>query len=101
MRYNWNWAVVTTEPYLGWILSGLAWTLLVAIAGWIIAFSLGSLIGIARTVKSRIVRTFACGFVEIFRNVPLIVQMFLWYYVLPEIVPRSIGVWLKRGLPHA
>ena len=38
---------------------------------------------------------------EIFRNVPLIVQMFLCYYVLPEIVPRSIGVWLKRGLPHA
>jgi len=101
MRYNWNWPVIVTEPYLGWILSGFAWTLLVAAAGWIIAFSLGSLIGIARTVKQPTVRVLAGGFVEVFRNVPLIVQMFLWYFVLPEVVPRSIGIWLKRGLPHA
>ena len=101
MRYNWHWAVIVTEPYLGWILSGLMWTVLVAGAAWTIAFSLGSVIGIARTVKSRVARTIAGGFVEVFRNVPLIVQMFLWYFVLPEVVPRSIGIWLKRDLPHA
>lgn len=101
MRYNWNWPVVVTEPYFGWILTGLMWTVLVAAAAWTIAFSLGSMIGIARTVKSRSVRVVAGGFVETFRNVPLIVQMFLWYFVLPEVVPRSIGLWLKRDLPHA
>jgi glutamate/aspartate transport system permease protein len=101
VHYNWHWGVIVTEPYLGWILSGLMWTVLVASAAWTIAFSLGSVIGIARTVKSRVARTIAGGFVETFRNVPLIVQMFLWYFVLPEVVPRSIGIWLKRGLPHA
>jgi len=101
VHYNWNWAVIVTEPYQGWILSGLLWTVLVAAAAWTIAFSLGSVIGIARTVKSRAVRVIAGSFVEIFRNIPLIVQMFLWYFVLPEVVPRSIGVWLKRDLPHA
>ena len=101
MHYNWHWAVVVTDPYLGWILSGLEWTVLVAASAWVIAFSLGSVIGIARTVRSPIVRVIAGSFVEIFRNVPLIVQMFLWYFVLPEVVPRSIGIWLKRDLPHA
>ncbi|MBV9522139.1 MAG: amino acid ABC transporter permease [Alphaproteobacteria bacterium] len=101
MHYSWNWAIVVTAPYFGWILSGLIWTLLVAMAGWLIAVSLGSLVGIARTVKSRAVRLLAGAFVEIFRNVPLLVQMFLWYFVLPEILPRGAGIWLKRGLPHA
>jgi len=101
VHYNWHWAVVVTDPYLGWILSGLEWTVLVAASAWVIAFSLGSVIGIARTVRSPIVRVIAGSFVEIFRNVPLIVQMFLWYFVLPEVVPRSIGIWLKRDLPHA
>jgi glutamate/aspartate transport system permease protein len=101
MRYSWNWAIVVTEPYFGWILSGLMWTLLVALAGWVIAFTLGSVVGIARTVKNRILRGIAGAFVEVFRNVPLLVQMFLWYFVLPEILPRSAGLWLKRGLPYA
>ena len=39
MNYNWNWAVLFQEPYLGWLLSGLQWTLLVAIAAWVIARS--------------------------------------------------------------
>jgi glutamate/aspartate transport system permease protein len=79
----------------------LGWTVAVALAGWIIAFSLGSVIGIARTLNSRVARFVAGGIVEIFRNVPLLVQMFLWYFVLPEVLPRAAGIWLKRGLPYA
>jgi len=101
MRYSWNWSVLTTPPYFGWILSGLMWTVLIALAGWVIAFSLGSVLGIARTVRSRAVRTVAAAYVELFRNIPLLVQMFLWYFVLPEVLPKAAGDWLKRGLPHA
>lgn len=101
MRYSWNWSVLTTEPYLGWILSGLMWTVLIALAGWAIAFVLGSVLGIARTVRSRTVRAVAACYVELFRNIPLLVQMFLWYFVLPEVLPKAAGDWLKRGLPHA
>lgn len=101
MEYSWNWAVVITPPYFGWLLSGLMWTVLIALASWMIAFSLGSLLGIARTVRSRAARAVAGAYVELFRNIPLLVQMFLWYFVLPEILPRAVGLWLKRGLPHA
>jgi glutamate/aspartate transport system permease protein len=101
MRYNWNWAILVTEPYLLWMLSGLLWTILASLAGWILALVLGSLVGIARTVRPPVVRAVAAAYVEIFRNVPLLVQLFLWYFVLPELLPPAAGTWLKRDLPFA
>jgi glutamate/aspartate transport system permease protein len=46
------------------------------------------------------VRALATGYVELFRNIPLLVQMFLWFFVLPELVPEGLGHWLKRDLPY-
>jgi glutamate/aspartate transport system permease protein len=40
------------------------------------------------------------AYVELFRDIPLLVQMFLWYFVLPELLPVSLGDWLKQ-LPDA
>lgn len=99
MQYNWNWSILIEFPYLGWILSGLYWTLVVSFAAWIIAFIIGSIVGVARTSNNVIVRGVATVYVEIFRNIPLLVQMFLWYFILPEIVPEEFGTWLKRGMP--
>jgi glutamate/aspartate transport system permease protein len=76
------------------------WTLLVSIFAWIIAFSLGSVLGVLRTTPLRIPRAIATTYVEIFRNVPLLVQMFLWYFVMPELVPERLGTWLKQDLPN-
>ena len=101
MRYNWNWAILVTEPYLLWMLSGLLWTILVSLAGCVVALVLGSIVGIARTVRHPALRWLAAAYVEIFRNVPLLVQLFLWYFVLPELLPASAGSWLKRDLPYA
>ncbi|SHE53232.1 L-glutamate ABC transporter membrane protein /L-aspartate ABC transporter membrane protein [Modicisalibacter ilicicola DSM 19980] len=100
MDYNWNWAVLFQEPYLGWLLSGLQWTLLVAIAAWVIAFVVGSAVGILRTVPNRLVRTLAAAYVELFRNIPLLVQLFVWYFVVPELLPEDLGLWVKRDMPN-
>jgi glutamate/aspartate transport system permease protein len=86
--------------YLGWLGSGVMWTLLVSIFAWIIAFSLGSVLGVMRTTPLRIPRAIATTYVEIFRNIPLLVQMFLWYFVMPELVPERLGNWLKQDLPN-
>jgi glutamate/aspartate transport system permease protein len=101
MHYNWNWEVLFGPPYLGWIMSGLGWTVLVALVAWVVAFPLGSVLGIARTVTNPMVRAVAGGYVELFRNIPLLVQMFLWYFVLPEVLPKAWGIWLKRDLDNA
>jgi len=86
--------------YLGWLASGTMWTLLVSIFAWVIAFTLGSILGVLRTTPLRIPRAIATAYVEVFRNVPLLVQMFLWYFVMPEVVPDSLGNYLKQDLPN-
>ncbi len=85
--------------YLDWVYSGIKWTLLVSILAWIIAFSVGSVLGVLRTTPLAWLRVPATIYVEIFRNIPLLVQMFIWYFVLPELVPKEFGKWLKTGLP--
>ncbi len=85
--------------YLGWLGSGVMWTLLVSIFAWIIAFTLGAVLGVLRTVPNKWLSLPATIYVEIFRNIPLLVQMFLWYFVMPEMLPAAMGDWLKQTYP--
>ncbi len=98
--YNWNWPILLQYPYFGWIVSGFANTCLLAALAWVIAFPLGSAIGVARTADSRALRLAGATYVEVFRNIPLLVQMFLWYYVVPEMLPADWGHWVKRDMPY-
>lgn len=99
MNYNWDWGVLIREPYFEWLVSGFLWTISVSMAAWVLAFSLGSVIGIARTTDSKVLRGIGTAYVEVFRNIPLLVQMFLWYFVFPELLPEDAGMWVKRELP--
>jgi len=98
--YNWNWPILFKDPYFGWILTGFGNTVLIAVMAWLIAFPLGSAIGIARTLEGGAPRVVGTAYVEIFRNIPLLVQMFLWYFVVPELLPADWGRWLKHDMPH-
>jgi glutamate/aspartate transport system permease protein len=86
--------------YLGWMMSGVLWTILVSLSAWVIAFSLGSIVGVVRTTPLKIPRFIATCYVELFRNIPLLVQMFLWYFVMPELLPQSWGDYLKGEYPN-
>jgi glutamate/aspartate transport system permease protein len=77
------------------LLSGLIWTLATALLAWVMALILGAIIGTIRTMPNKLAVRLANGYVELFRNIPLLVQMFLWYFVMPELVPDSVGNWLK------
>ena len=99
MNYNWDWGVLVREPYLEWLISGFGWTITVSLAAWVLAFSLGSIVGILRTTDHKLLRGLATCYVETFRNVPLLVQMFLWYFVFPELLPDDAGMWVKREMP--
>jgi glutamate/aspartate transport system permease protein len=83
--------------YLSYLLFGLGWTLLLSITSWIRAFVVGSFIGVLRTLPGQILPRLGAFYVEIFRNIPLLVQLFIWYFVLPEIIP-FFGTWFKQSL---
>jgi glutamate/aspartate transport system permease protein len=85
--------------YLGWLWSGLFWTLSVSTLAWVIASVVGCAVGVARTTPLKWARALGTAYVELFRNIPLLVQMFIWYFVIPEIVPRALGTWMKQGMP--
>jgi len=105
MNYHWNWGIFASPvptgdtTYLGWMLSGLQTTILLSLSAWVIALALGSLMGVLRTVPHRGLAFVAATYVELFRNVPLLVQLFIWYFVLPELLPWGLGDALKQMNP--
>ena len=106
MSYHWNWGILlspvsTGEPttYLGWLISGLWVTVSVSLCAWVIALIVGSFFGVLRTLPNKYAAGAGTVYVAIFRNIPLIAQFFIWYFVLPEIVPPTLGNAFKQLPP--
>jgi glutamate/aspartate transport system permease protein len=105
VTYNWNWGIFLDrvksgdETYLDWLITGLGWTLAVSLAAWLMALVLGVIIGTLRTLPQRRWALVGHAWVELFRNIPLLVQMFLWFFVVPELLPREWGLWVKQDMP--
>jgi glutamate/aspartate transport system permease protein len=85
--------------YLDWILNGLGWTLSLALGAWTIALVVGTFVGVARTLPTGVLPKLGRVYVEIFRNIPLLVQMFFWYFILPELLPVRLGMAIKQMDP--
>jgi len=78
--------------YVDWILSAWGWTLSVAVCALVVAMLMGSLMGILRTTPDKRLVFLGNAWTELFRNIPLLVQIFLWYHVLPALFPVLRGV---------
>jgi glutamate/aspartate transport system permease protein len=105
MGYNWNWSVFLQpagngQTYLDWLIAGLGTTVLMGALAWVIAFLLGSVLGVMRTLPHRGLQRVAAIYVNVMRNIPLIVQLFLWYYLAPKFMPEALRTWLF-SLPPA
>jgi len=104
MTYVLNWGVFFEElpgggeQYWQLIVSGIYWTLAVSACSWVIALALGSVIGTIRTTTNPWLVHFGNAWVELFRNIPLLVQMFLWYFVIPEFIP-PLKSWIVHTDP--
>ncbi|MBI3897724.1 MAG: amino acid ABC transporter permease [Gammaproteobacteria bacterium] len=105
MSYHWNWNVFLQQApsgnatYLDWMLSGLTVTVVLSLSAWILALILGSLMGVLRTVPNRWLRSSSAVYVEVFRNIPLLIQLFIWYFVFPELLPETLGNAIKQSNP--
>ena len=106
MNYNWNWHIFF-EPnptgagtYLDLLVSGLVLTIKTALLAWVIALIFGTIVGVLRSLPSKTASWIGFCYVEFFRNMPLLVQLFLWFFVLPELLPRAAGLWMKQ-IPNA
>jgi glutamate/aspartate transport system permease protein len=87
---KWDWQVFLQDTgggrtYLEWLMSAWGWTLSVAFFALIVALSVGSLMGILRTTPNKWLVFIGNAWTELFRNIPLLVQVFLWYHVIPSL----------------
>jgi polar amino acid transport system permease protein len=94
MSYTFSWSVLWSGQSGSWLLQGLLTTLELSAVGWLIAVALGILSGALRTVPLAPLRWAATAYVEFFRNVPLLVWMFFWYFGVPPLLPRPVQEWL-------
>ncbi|MGE5385189.1 MAG: amino acid ABC transporter permease [Betaproteobacteria bacterium] len=107
MSYSWNWSIFLNAvpsgetSYLGWMVSGTQITIVLSLAAWAIALVLGGTMGVLRTVPNRLLSGLAATYAEFFRNIPLLVQLFIWYFVLPELLPPALGNAFKQSDPLA
>jgi glutamate/aspartate transport system permease protein len=90
---TWQWQVFLHDDgsgrtYLNWMIDAWGWTLKVAVCAWLLAMIAGTLVGVGRTLLGRPwITAAALIWVEVFRNIPILVQLFLWYFVLPKLIP--------------
>jgi general L-amino acid transport system permease protein len=84
----------STQSYARAFLTGLGNTLKVALIGIVLATMLGTLLGVGRFSRNLLVRVLAASYVEIFRNIPLLLQLFMWYLLLAKLLPSMDSPWI-------
>jgi glutamate/aspartate transport system permease protein len=89
-----DWSILVKPPFSDQLADAILLTIEIAVYAWVAAMLLGLLVGLARDAPSAMVRGLATAHVEIFRNVPVLVQLFFVYYVLPRLLP----IELRRAL---
>ncbi len=94
MNYQFEWSVLWSGQSGSWLLQGILTTLEISALAWALALVLGIVAGALRTVPFVPLRAVATFYVEFFRNVPLLVWMFFWYFGVPPLLPRVIQDWL-------
>ncbi len=94
MNYQFNWSVLWSGQSGVWLLQGLITTVEISALAWVLAAALGILSGALRTVPWKLARALATFYVEFFRNVPLLVWMFFWYFGVPPLLPRAVQDWI-------
>jgi polar amino acid transport system permease protein len=94
LNYHFDWAIVLSGQYFEWLVSGMKLTIRLSLVSIALSFLLGLIIAVMRMSRVAPVRWFALGYLEFFRNTPLLVQIFFWYFGSYKILPAAVNAWL-------
>lgn len=96
MNYKFNWALIFSGEYGRWFIDGLSVTLQLSGLSIILALLLGTLLTTMRISRVKPLVWFSVGYIEFFRNTPLVVQIFFWYFGSDPILPEFFKEWLYQ-----
>ena len=94
VNYEFNWMVVLTGEYRDWIIQGLIITLKISAISIVLSLLLGTVVTTLRMTKIRVLEWITFSYIEFFRNTPLLIQIFFWYFGSSMIFPESLNQWL-------
>lgn len=87
--YTFDWSVIWRAPYGRMLLDGALTTVQVSLLAWCLAVLVGLLVGIGRVSPRRLPWVLSLGYVQVFRNIPLLLQLFFWYFAAPMLLPEA------------
>ncbi|MDH4266897.1 MAG: amino acid ABC transporter permease [Deltaproteobacteria bacterium] len=100
IAYEFRWSVLWQQPYGSWMLDGVWTTIQLGFISWVFALFIGILIGTFRVTPWKPLRAFATAYTEFFRDIPLLVQLFFWYFAAPRILPASLEQYFYREVAN-
>jgi glutamate/aspartate transport system permease protein len=100
LSYEFRWSILWQQPYGLWLLQGIWTTVKLGVICWFLALFLGIVIGTSRVAPWRPLRILATAYTEFFRDIPLLVQLFFWYFAAPRILPQALERYLYHEVAH-
>ncbi|WP_320008562.1 amino acid ABC transporter permease [Maridesulfovibrio sp.] len=94
MNYQFDWNLVLSGQYAQWIIDGVKITLQISAVSIVFTMLLGTAVAVMRMSKFKPLEWFSFAFVEFFRNTPLLIQIFFWYFGSYAILPEPVNEWL-------
>ena len=91
LRYDFDWGIPFREPFLGWLITGVELTLLIAAVTAIMSLLFGTVLAIMRVSRFKFLNIPAKIYVEIVRNIPGLFWLLFFYFVFPDLLPFSLG----------
>jgi glutamate/aspartate transport system permease protein len=99
LNYEFDWSVLWRKPYGELMLKGIFTTIHLSLLAWSIALVVGVAVGVSRVLPNKLTRIIGFSYVQIFRNIPLLLQLFIWYFAVPLLLPRPTQSWLYKNVP--
>ncbi len=94
LNYQFNWELVLSGKYGDWIIDGLILTLKISAVSIVFTMLLGTIVAVMRMSKVKPLEWLSFAYVEFFRNTPLLVQIFFWYFGSYSVLPEAVNEWL-------
>jgi polar amino acid transport system permease protein len=96
VNYQFNWKLVLTGEYGQWLIDGLVVTLQISAMSIVFSLLLGTIVTVLRLTRVKPLEWLSLAYTEFFRNTPLVVQIFFWYFGSDPLLPGFFKEWLYQ-----
>jgi polar amino acid transport system permease protein len=90
-----NFSSIFTAQNLKHLMWGMQYTVLLTLTSWVLAVALGTVLATLRAIGNPLIEKIVAGYVAFHQNVPMLAQLFLWYFGVPTLLSDSAQAWIN------